>query len=87
MDGRIRERLRDQKDTLSQLLESEGWRLFEDFMKRRKNYFQIQLNGAVKSKDWDQAKVSHALMEQSESLISEFRKEPERLERMIDESK
>ena len=85
MDSQQRERLRDQKDDLDQFLDSRSWSYFEGFMKRRRTYFVGQLMGAIKSHDWEKTKIYHALMEETDSVVAEFRKEPKRLEGIIDE--
>lgn len=83
----ITERLRDQMLEIEQLTESENWSSFVQFLKRRKQYFNERLIGCVKSDDFTGAKVSHALMEEMDALVSAFKKEPKRLEGMINESK
>lgn len=85
MDSRSLERLRDQKDDLVQFLSGQHWAFFEAFMKRRRTYFLNRMVGAVKSKDWDQTRIYHALMEETEAAIADFKKEPQRLEGIIDE--
>jgi hypothetical protein len=85
MDSRLRERLRDQKDDLVQLLDSQSWAMFEAFMARRKDHFIQQLIGAIKSDDWNKTKIYHALMTEVDSVLAEFKKEPKRLEGIIDE--
>lgn len=85
MDQRIADKLRDQANEIQQMLQGEEWALFVNFLRRRKQFFQEQLNGAVKSNDMDQAKQYHALMEEMDALSGAFKKEPQRLERIINE--
>lgn len=87
MDSRTIERLRDQKDDLVQFLDGQNWAYFEAFMKRRKAYFLSQMLGSIRSNDWDQTKIYHSLMEEMDSVIAEFKKEPQRLEGIIDEGR
>lgn len=85
MDGRIADKLRDQANEIQKMLQGEEWALFVNFLRRRKQFFQEQMNGSVKANDMDQAKQYHALMEEMDALAGAFKKEPQRLERIINE--
>lgn len=83
MDSLTKEALRDRYEKVIQLLSSQEWDMWVEFMKRRRTYFQHKLNGEVRSGNLVQAQIYLALIEDAESMISEFKKEPKRIEKEI----
>lgn len=83
MDGLTKESIRQKYEDITQLLASKEWDHWVEFMRRRRMFFQNKLNGAVRSQDLIQAEIYLALMEDSEAMLSEFKKETKRIEKEI----
>jgi len=62
---------KDNQEAL-ELLRSEDWRVYREFIKKRIRNFQDQVNSHVASGDLVEAKVALALMKDSEKLINVF---------------